>query len=74
MKTRIPESFSRACIAALCMALATGSAADIRRTSTGLPDLTGNYDSGSITPVERPRELGEQRFMTPEEAEAQIKG
>ena len=49
-------------------------AAGIRRTSKGLPDLTGNYDSGSITPVERPRELGEQRFMTPEEAQARIQG
>ena len=72
MKTRIPESFARACTALLCIALAACNTVDIRRTSTGLPDLSGNYDSGSITPVERPRELGEKQFLTPEEAEAAI--
>ena len=63
MTIPIPKSFTRACAAGLCVALGSATAADIPRTSTGLPDLTGNYDGGSITPVERPRELGEQRFM-----------
>ena len=74
MKTRIPESFARACTALFCVALAAGGTADIRRTSTGLPDLSGNYDGGSITPVQRPPELGDKQFLTPEEAQAAIQG
>ncbi|REJ77163.1 MAG: hypothetical protein DWQ36_17660 [Acidobacteria bacterium] len=37
------------------------------------PDLTGHYDSATITPMERPRELGDQLYMTPEEAERRMR-
>ncbi len=60
-----------------CLALATSlallpttvSAREISRTPSGKPDLSGFYYSATITPMERPRELGDQLWMTPEDAE-----
>ena len=41
------------------------------RTAWGVPDLRGVWDFRTITPLERPRTLGEQKtFATAEEAEA----
>jgi len=37
-------------------------------TSWGDPDLQGIYSSATITPFERPAELGDKEFFTPEEA------
>lgn len=37
------------------------------RTEWGDPDLRGVWNFSSNTPTERPRELGEQEFLTPEE-------
>ncbi len=42
--------------------------ADIKRTATGAPDLSGFYDSASLTPLDRPEALGDQQFMSREEA------
>ena len=50
--------------------LASGVAyAEIKRTESGKPDLSGFYDSGTLTPLNRPEELGEKQFMTREEAD-----
>ena len=38
------------------------------RTAWGAPDLQGIWDFRTITPMERPEELGEQAFLTEEEA------
>lgn len=38
------------------------------RTSWGDPDLQGIYNTSTITPFERPAELGDKAFYTPEEA------
>jgi len=38
------------------------------RTSDGQPDLQGIWDYRTITPLERPRELGTKEFFTDEEA------
>ena len=43
--------------------------ADIKRTASGNPDLSGFYDSGTLTPLNRPKELSEKKFMTRAEAE-----
>ena len=43
--------------------------ADIKRTASGKPDLSGFYDSGTLTPLNRPEALGDKQFMTPAEAE-----
>ena len=55
--------------------LSTASAlADVPRTADGKPDFTGVYDTGTLTPLNRPKEFGNKRFMTPEEAELLTKG
>jgi hypothetical protein len=40
------------------------------RTPDGQPDLQGLWTNATITPLERPRELEEKQFLTPEEAAA----
>ncbi len=40
------------------------------RTPDGHPDLEGVWDAASMTPLERPAELGNKEFYTPEEAAA----
>ena len=44
-------------------------AADIKRTDWGTPDLSGFYDSGTLTPVERPVALSNKKYMSRQEAE-----
>jgi hypothetical protein len=39
-------------------------------TAWGEPDLAGVYSEFTLAPLERPVELGEQEFFTPEEAQA----
>ncbi len=41
--------------------------ADHPRTAWGVPDLSGVYAEFTIAPLERPAELGEKEFFTPEE-------
>jgi hypothetical protein len=45
-----------------------GGASDIPRTPDGRPDLQGLYFTATITPLERPAELGYRLVLTPEEA------
>jgi hypothetical protein len=47
-------------------------AAQATETSWGEPDITGVFTRATATPLERPRELGEQEFYTPEEAAARV--
>jgi hypothetical protein len=42
----------------------------VPRTADGRPDLSGTYDTATLTPLERPTEFGERLFLTPEEATA----
>ena len=41
---------------------------DIPRTPSGRPDLSGTYDVSTLTPMERPADLGEKMALTAEEA------
>jgi hypothetical protein len=43
---------------------------DTKMTSWGEPDVSGSFTQSQVVPLERPRELGEQEFYTPEEAAA----
>ena len=54
----------------LCSALFLASAgqADVKRTASGHPDLSGTYDAATLTPLQRPEELGDKLFLTVEEA------
>jgi len=60
----------------LAAAVLSGSAAlaqdgfKMKRTVSGRPDFSGSYDSGTLTPLNRPERFGDQQFMTKEEAEA----
>ena len=54
----------------LAPVVAAGQAADeaVPRTAWGAPDIQGVWDFRSITPMERPDDLGDQAFLTEEEA------
>jgi hypothetical protein len=43
------------------------------RTADGQPDLQGVWSFATVTPLERPRELADKAFLTPEEARAYAK-
>ncbi len=36
----------------------------------GKPDFSGTYDAGTVTPVDRPPQFGDNLYLTPEEAKA----
>ena len=42
--------------------------ADIPRTASGRPDLSGSYDTATVTPLQRPRAFGDRLTLTAEEA------
>jgi hypothetical protein len=50
--------------------LAVVAQSRIARQGDGHPDLTGYWTNDSFTPLERPPELGNKEFFTPEEAAA----
>jgi hypothetical protein len=56
--------------AALALVSAAPVCAQTGRTSDGQPDLEGIWDAASMTPLERPVELGNKEFYTPEEMAA----
>ncbi|MGI9251002.1 MAG: hypothetical protein ACR2PR_07365 [Pseudohongiellaceae bacterium] len=49
--------------------LVAAQAADIPRTEHGHPDFQGTYTFRTITPLNRPPELVDKEYLTPEEAE-----
>ena len=55
-----------ACTALPSGALAQGGA-DIPRTPSGRPDLSGNYDTATVTPLQRSRQFGNRSTLTAEE-------
>ena len=58
-------------LAVVCMApMAAAQTGDIARTPSGRPDLSGTYDVGTLTPMQRPTELGEKMSLSDEEAAA----
>src|SRR3984957_4615460 len=56
--------------AAKVVASASGKAQAAHRTPDGQPDLQGVWSTASVTPLERPKDLGSKEFFTPEEAAA----
>ena len=64
---------TRLAAAALAALLAPAAAAaqDAPRTPWGDPDLQGTYTNKTITPLERPEELGDKEFLSAEEVASQ---
>ena len=56
--------------AAFPQAAKTNSSYTPPRTPDGQPDLQGIWNNATITPLERPAELGSKAFFTPQEAAA----
>jgi hypothetical protein len=57
-------------LAALVSAiLAPAAWADIKRTADGKPELSGNYNTATLTPLERPKEFGDKLYLSREEAD-----
>ena len=50
--------------------LSAQEAKEIPRTPDGRPDLSGMYDTATLTPLERPVEFGGNLLLRPEEAES----
>lgn len=66
---------ARLCAATIMLTLvATPSMGQTPRTADGRPDLQGVWDFRTMTPLQRPTELGEKAFLTSEEAAAQEAG
>jgi len=51
------------------LVLAFSAQAEIKRTASGKPDFSGVYDTGTLTPLMRPKEFGDSKFMTKEQAD-----
>ncbi len=49
-------------------------AQDIPRTATGKPDLSGIYDTATLTPLERPEVFGDRLTLSEEEAATLVQG
>jgi hypothetical protein len=52
-------------VSLLLVAFLTASHAEIPRTDSGKPDLSGTYDTGTLTPLERPEFLGDVEYLYP---------
>ena len=68
---RIGRSITAVLIVALVGLVAlpsAGLAQDAPQTAWGAPDLQGVWDFRTITPLQRPEDLGEKAFLTEEEA------
>ena len=50
------------------------SSQDIPRTASGRPDLSGTYDTATLTPLERPEIFGDRLTLSEEEAATIVQG
>ena len=57
-----------AALALLAPAGAGAQSSDVPRLPDGKPDLQGVWDFSSVTPLQRPEELGNQEFLTDADA------
>ena len=57
-------------LALVCFVAPTaGQAEEVARTSDGRADLSGTYDAGTLTPLERPPQFGNELYLTSEQAQ-----
>ena len=62
---KIMELTKYASIATLLIASTASVQADVPRTPSGKPDLSGTYDTATLTPLERPEFLGDVGSLYP---------
>ena len=64
-------TFTAVTLVALCLSLpaALFAESDVSRTASGHPDLTGNYDAATLTPLTRSAKFGDNLYLTREEAD-----
>ena len=67
MRHRVLGTVTAALVAAVGLSV-SAAAQEAPRTGWGAPDLQGVWDFRTITPLERPERLGDQAFLTEEEA------
>jgi hypothetical protein len=65
---RLIALLSIACLFSIGPPASAADGTDIPRLPNGKPDLTGTYDAGTVTPVDRPPQYGNNLYLTPEEA------
>ena len=56
-------------LALVAIITGTGGQADVKRTASGQPDLTGTYNVATLTPLQRPKRYSEKLTITTAEAE-----
>ena len=69
-RTRGPMATVAAAMAWMVLAPLSAGGQEVLRTPWGDPDLQGLWTGSTLTPLERPRELAGQEFLTEEEAVA----
>ena len=68
MRSRTAVFLGVLALAVVSLALDTADAQDIPRTASGRPDLSGTYDTATLTPLQRPERYGDQLVLSGEEA------
>ncbi len=63
MRNGIPAALT-AIVLLLGTAPAAGAQDDIKRMPDSRPDLHGNYDAATLTPLQRPEDYGENLYLT----------
>ena len=62
------KTLSIAFVSMIAVAANAADNAKDRRMANGKPDLSGVYDAGTVTPVDRPAQFGDNLYLSPEEA------
>ena len=65
MYKSVNAPWARGFMPAILLVWSLPLAADIERTASGRPDLSGTYDTGILTPTQRPEWLGETEYVYP---------
>ena len=69
MTYRLFVMFLTAGLVALALPTVADAQGSVPRTSWGDPDLSGAWTNATMTPLQRPVELGDKEFLTAEEGE-----